>query len=152
ALERGAHVLVEKPIAARPQEYEHMRALALERDRLLVESYNYRFTPAVGGALDLLASGAIGELVGLELAFTGVMGDGYADRDVPHFAHSLPGGALQNFVTHPVSLALAFLGQCTEVQRVVRRHDPAFASDDELRALLRGPRACATLAVSRHAR
>jgi hypothetical protein len=78
-------------------------------------------------------------------------GGPYADRDVEHFAHALPGGALHNFVSHPVSMALPFIGECVGAVALRRSLDGEFSSDDELRALLGGHRACAVLTVSRHA-
>ena len=71
---------------------------------------------------------------------------------MPHFAHGLPGGALQNFLTHPLSLALPYLGGCLEVAAVQRRLVAGFGSNDELRAVLAGPRASGTITVSGHSR
>jgi len=155
ALEAGAHVLVEKPIAVTLAEYVEMRDAATRRGLLLCENYNYRFSRGVLAALSAHRRGELGRVVNVDVTFCGVMaGNGaYADRQVPHFAHALPGGALQNFASHPISLALAFLGECEEAVCVRRRLDPGFPGDDELRALLRGAGGgCAALTVSRHAR
>ena len=152
ALERGAHVLVEKPAAPSGAAYAEMRAASLAADRMLVENHNYRFTPALQRAQAEIGAGRLGDLVGVDVAFTGVMGGAYADRDAPHFAHALPGGALRNFLTHPVSIAVGLLGAPEQVHVVRRRLDPAFASDDEIRVLLGTPSAWATLGVSRSQR
>lgn len=153
ALTRGAHVLVEKPIATDAAAYAHMRSTAVESGRLLVENHNYLFTPALQvAAAEVGPAGRLGELVGLEVSFTGVMGGGYADPEVEHFAHRLPGGALRNFLTHPVSIAVGLLGPPEQVHAVRRRLDPAFPSDDEVRVLLGMPAAWASLGVSRHQR
>jgi predicted dehydrogenase len=152
AFEAGAHVLVEKPAAPTWEEYRELREASRAHGKLLVENYNYRFTAAVRAALGLHADGELGDVLAVDVSFAGVMGADYADARAPHFAHALPGGALQNFVTHPVSLALPFMGPCTGVHAVRRRHDPFFAGDDEFRALLVGDAACAAISVSRHAR
>ncbi len=152
AFDAGAHVLVEKPAAPTWEGYCELRDAARAHERLLVENYNYRFTPAVRAALALHADGELGDVLAVDVSFAGVMGAGYADTATPHFAHALPGGALQNFISHPVSLALPFMGPCTGVHAVRRRHDPFFAGDDEFRALLVGDSACAVISVSRHAR
>jgi predicted dehydrogenase len=155
ALEAGAHVLVEKPIAPTLAEYAEMRDAAARRGLLLCENYNYRFSRGVLGALSAHSRGDLGRVVNVDVSFCGVMaGAGaYADRQVAHFAHALPGGALQNFASHPISLALPFLGECEEAVAIRRRLDADFPGDDELRALLRGSRGgCAALTVSRHAR
>lgn len=152
ALERGAHVLVEKPIAPSREDYEPMRAAADAAGRMLVESYNYRFTPALLAAAAQSGDGRLGELVGVEVTFADVMGAGYADRGRPHFAHALPGGALRNFLSHPASIAVGLLGAPEEIHAVRRRLDPECPSDDELRVLLGTPTAWASLGVSRHQR
>lgn len=155
AIEAGAHVLVEKPIAPTLAEYVEMRDAAAKRGLLLCENYNYRFSRGVLAALSAHSRGDLGRVVNVDVSFCGVMaGAGaYSDRQVPHFGHALPGGALQNFASHPISLALAFLGECQEAVCVRRRLDGDFPGDDELRALLRGAcGGCAALTVSRHAR
>lgn len=153
ALQAGAHVFVEKPIAPTWEEYVEMRDLARERELLLCENYNCRYEPGMLQALEVWRSGRIGDTVNVDVSYGGVMGANgpYADRDTVHFAHGLPGGALHNFITHPVSMALPFMDGCTTAIAVRRRLDRAYASDDELRALLSSERTCATVTVSRHA-
>lgn len=153
ALRAGAHALVEKPIAPTPDDYAVMRAAADATGLYLVENYNWREAAVVRRARRLMQSGAVGEVVHVEVVFGGVLSGGggpVADRDVVHFSHGLPGGALQNFASHPVSIALAFTGPCAGVSTMRRRLDPAMQSDDELRALLAGERASALVSVTRH--
>lgn len=153
ALNAGAHVFVEKPIAPTWEEYVQMRDLARERGLLLCENYNCRFEPPMLAALEVWRSGRIGDAINVDVSYGGVMGanGAYSDRDVVHFAHGLPGGALHNFISHPVSMALPFMDGCSSAIAVRRRLDGSFASDDELRALLSGQRTCAVVTVSRHA-
>ncbi|MCW3056394.1 MAG: oxidoreductase domain protein [Solirubrobacterales bacterium] len=153
ALQAGAHVLVEKPVATTWGEYAEMRDLARERGLLLCENYNCRFEPAMLAALEAWRAGRIGETVNVDVSYGGVMGANgpYSDREVVHFAHALPGGALYNFISHPVSMALPFMDACAEVVAVRRRLDGSFASDDELRAVLTGERTSGVVTVSRHA-
>jgi predicted dehydrogenase len=153
ALKAGAHVFVEKPIAPTWEEYVEMRDLARGKGLLLCENYNCRFEPGMLAALEVWRSGRIGDTVNVDVSYGGVMGANgpYADRDVVHFAHGLPGGALHNFISHPVSMALPFMDGCTGALAVRRRLDSSFGSDDELRALISGRRTCAMVTVSRHA-
>jgi predicted dehydrogenase len=153
ALEAGAHVLVEKPIAAEPGDYAAMREAAAGSGLHLVENYNWREAAVVRRARQLVREGAVGEVVHVDVSFGGILAGGggpVGDRDVVHFSHDLPGGALQNFASHPVSIALAFSGPCENVSTMRRRLDPAMRSDDELRALLAGERASALVSVTRH--
>jgi predicted dehydrogenase len=152
ALEAGAHAFVEKPIAPTLEDYARMRDAALERGLLLCENYNYRFSRGVQKAFAAVGSGTLGDVVNVDVWFEGVMaGPAYADTVVPHFAHALPGGALQNFLSHPVSIALPLIGSWSGAFAVERRLDERFQSNDELRALLRGSAGCAVVTVSRNA-
>lgn len=155
ALEAGAHVLVEKPIAPTWEQYVRLRDAALGAGRLLVENYNYRFMDAVLESLELLNSGAIGRPVTLDvtmsIGLTNPTGP-YIDRAHRHFAHDLPGGALQNFASHPASLAVAALGDFDGVRSWRRRVSPNAFGHDELRALLSGPAVAATLTLTSSAR
>ena len=153
ALGAGAHVLVEKPIAPTRDDYSAMRDAAGAAELHLVENYNWRQAAVVRRARDLVGSGAIGDVVHVDVTFGGVLSGGAGpvqDRDIVHFSHSLPGGVLQNFASHPVSIALAFTGPCAGVSTMRRRLDPAMQSDDELRALLAGERSSALVSVTRH--
>jgi predicted dehydrogenase len=154
ALRSGAHVLVEKPIATGREDYAAMRAAALEAGRLLVEDFNYRFQHVTLRALDLLREGAVGRPVTVDAAMNVGLADPsgpYADSDVPHFAHRLPGGALFNFASHPASIVTAILGAHDSVRAWRRRLEPGALSDDELRALAGAGNACAAITVTSHA-
>jgi predicted dehydrogenase len=152
ALEAGAHVLVEKPIAPTWEEYTELRDRAASCGRTLCENYTYRFAPALLRALAAVRGGAVGDVVSVEVSYTGVLcgSQQYQDRNIVHFAHKLPGGALQNFVSHPVSVALAFMDRVDRVAAWRRRLDGG-VGEDELRALLAGSRTCASIGVSGHA-
>jgi predicted dehydrogenase len=152
ALDAGAHVLAEKPIAPTWDEYVAMRDAARENGRLLCENHNTRFARAAVAAEGVVASGRIGEVVGVEVVYSGVMprGGPYFDREVPHFAHALPGGPLQNFLTHPLSLALPYIGEPDEIASTRLRRDPLATCDDELRLLLGGRRAHGIVTLSAH--
>lgn len=69
ALERGLHVLVEKPFApALPDAVTAIRAATAARRTLMI-SQNYRFHPAPRLAAALLAEGRIGDIVSVEIDF-----------------------------------------------------------------------------------
>ncbi|MFV0406659.1 MAG: Gfo/Idh/MocA family protein [Propioniciclava sp.] len=65
ALRAGKHVLSEKPFAANAAQ---ARLVAAEtNDRLAVDGYHHRYHPAHRRLMDLVASGAIGEVTGLHV-------------------------------------------------------------------------------------
>jgi predicted dehydrogenase len=150
----GAHVFIEKPAAVSWEDYEAMRDGAAAAGTLFVEDYNYRFQRAFLRGLEAIRSGAIGAPVTVDVAMNVGLADPsgpYADQDVVHFGHDLPGGALFNFVTHPASVVSAILGAADGVRTWHRRLEPGGRSDDELRALVSAGDACATITVTSHA-
>lgn len=60
ALEAGAHVIIEKPLATELERVESLLALAEARERWVVEDYNYLFNPEFVAILDRLPVGHIG--------------------------------------------------------------------------------------------
>jgi predicted dehydrogenase len=69
ALERGLHVLVEKPFAPTPGEAHDLVALAARRRLALMVSQNYRWFAAPRLARQLLRAGAIGTAVSVQVDF-----------------------------------------------------------------------------------
>jgi predicted dehydrogenase len=151
ALDRNAHVLVEKPAAATYEEWVQMRDRATEAGVLLLENLNYRTMPVVTGVLEARDAGTLGEVVhvdvnmGLAIAEPGSV---YLDSEIVHFAHGLPGGALQNFASHPASIVVALVGMAREVRVAQRSVNEASLGKDELRALVTGERGTATIALT----
>ncbi|MEL5991509.1 Gfo/Idh/MocA family protein [Microbacterium phosphatis] len=63
ALEAGKHVLVEKPLAADRASGIEMVELARDRGLVLMTDHTYCYTPAVLRIRDLIAEGALGEIL-----------------------------------------------------------------------------------------
>jgi predicted dehydrogenase len=68
ALRAGKHVLIEKPLATTLPEARALVATAAECGRTLMVSQNYRFRRPARAVQDLVAAGAIGELLAVKLA------------------------------------------------------------------------------------
>jgi predicted dehydrogenase len=62
ALERGCHILVEKPMTTSAHEARRLVSLADEKQSVLMVAYGFNFAPMVERARQLLAGGAIGAL------------------------------------------------------------------------------------------
>ena len=62
ALERGLHVLCEKPLVLDPEELRVLADLAARRGRALAAVHNWRFAPPVALATELVRSGAVGRV------------------------------------------------------------------------------------------
>src|SRR3954463_9320188 len=63
AAQNGAHALVEKPMALDTAEADRMIAAAKEHGTRLVANHNYLAKPSVAKARELVASGAVGDVV-----------------------------------------------------------------------------------------
>ncbi|HYH11458.1 MAG TPA: Gfo/Idh/MocA family oxidoreductase [Thermomicrobiales bacterium] len=69
ALRAGKHVLVEKPLATTITEAKDLIATAEYQERTLVVSQNYRYRNPARTIQELIASGRLGELLSIDVAF-----------------------------------------------------------------------------------
>ncbi len=63
ALEKGKHVLVEKPLAASVAQAEELVALAKQRQRVLLVDHVFLYSPAVQKIAQLIRDGEIGDIL-----------------------------------------------------------------------------------------
>lgn len=149
ALDAGAHVLVEKPVAATYAEWVVLRDRAAEAGLWLVEDYNYLFDRCVLDVDALVASGEFGAVSHVDVRFfQAVAGPNhaFADRNAPHPTLRLPGGAIADFLPHLSSLALHFVGPHRGVSCAWRKRDPGgVLPAEEFVALVDAERGTATI-------
>jgi predicted dehydrogenase len=112
ALQSGAHVICEKPIATSSADLASMLSLADSAGLTLTENHNYLFNDPVQAVDRIVAEGRIGEVVEVDVLFAlGVTEGGrFVDPNVPSPVAHLAGGAVHDFLTHLSYLALHFLG------------------------------------------
>ena len=155
ALAAGAHVIVEKPAAASCDEVLDLLARAEAGGRALIEDYNYVFNRPVRELLDLVASGDAGTVVHVDVDLCLDIrreGSPFADRNLPHPALQLRGGAIADFLPHLASLGHAFIGPHRSVATVWGHQGTASTMpQDEMRALVEGERGTAGLCFSAQA-
>jgi predicted dehydrogenase len=152
ALAAGAHVIVEKPLTMVHDQVAVLLRAATERNRVLIEDYNYLYNPPIQTVLGLMRTGDLGEILNVEVAMAvDILADGspFADRDVPHPCLAMPGGAIGDFLPHMASLIHAFIGR----QRTVRTHWSKQSSDspipfDEFRGIVVAERGTASVSFS----
>jgi len=108
ALEHGKHVLCEKALTITAAEARSLVALARERKLFLMEAVWARFVPGFQRALEIIASGEIGEVkwVRADLGFPAPL-----DDTARIWAPADGGGALLDITVYPLLWAWATLGK-----------------------------------------
>jgi predicted dehydrogenase len=113
-LERGCHVYVEKPFTLDMREAELLIRLAEERGLRLTVGHDAQFSHVARRMRALVCAGYLGDrAVHLESCYGYDLGDArYAraflgDRD--HWVRKLPGGLLQNVISHGIARIAEFL-------------------------------------------
>jgi predicted dehydrogenase len=114
SLEAGCHVYVEKPFTVTFKEADELIRLAERTNRKLTVGHNAQFSHAANRMRALVQEGYLGGVpVHLESYYCYDLGDaGYAKAllgDPYHWVRSLPGGLLQNVISHGISKVAEFL-------------------------------------------
>ncbi|WP_121715868.1 Gfo/Idh/MocA family oxidoreductase [Streptomyces sp. E5N91] len=135
ALRAGKHVLAEKPLTPDPLRTEQLLKLARDRGLALMENVMFVHHPRHEAVRRLVDEGAIGELRGLQSAFTI---PAPADDDI-RYAPELGGGALPDVGVYPLRAALHFLGPGLEVVGAHLASGPGRHVETSGAALLRTP-------------
>lgn len=143
AMEAGAHVLVEKPMAADVGEAEAMIAAARRHGVVLCVAHNFLFEPGLLKARELVARGAVGRLVAVEIYWR-VRHERL--RHIRWFG-DLRGGVFHEVAPHPVYVLGAFL-QSPRVVSAVVSETAGDLGPDELRVSLAARTGLATLAIA----
>ena len=132
ALEHEKPVLVEKAFTMTADEARDLVALAREKKLFLMEAMWTRFLPDVVAIRQLIAEGALGELVSVSADH----GQWFEkDPSFRLFDPNLGGGALLDLGVYPVSFASMILGTPNRISALV---DPAFTGVDGQASMLFG--------------
>ncbi|GAO05555.1 Gfo/Idh/MocA family protein [Anaeromyxobacter sp. PSR-1] len=159
ALAAGAHVYVEKPVTVDAAEAVALEQAAARHGRLACAGHNLLFDPVIHRLRALVEAGALGEVVHADAVMGYDLGGPFGallTGDPGHWIHRLPAGLAHNNLSHPLSLVLPLLGPGTPAVahalgrrlRPERFGDARDAFHDELRILLEGARATASVLFS----
>lgn len=134
ALEKGCHVLVEKPMAMTAGQAKDMVEAAQRSGRVLSVAHSHLFDRAMVKAVNIVESGGIGELTSVHAMF-------FRGRVPPgkSWLFDLPGGLVFDELPHPIYLMERFLGSLSirslDIEAVPGRNTPR-----QVHVVLRGER------------
>ena len=117
AVERGAHVFVEKPLAHSLAGVEELAARARAAARAVQVGYNLRFHPGIRQLKGLVDAGAVGRVLWLHGEFGFDLREWRPGRDyrTNYSARADLGGGIILDASHEIDYVLWLLGQPTEV-------------------------------------
>lgn len=110
-LRGGKHVLCEKPICVNAGQARQLKTCAKEQGVFLMEAIWTRFLPAIKTLQTIIASGEIGQVMGLEADFC------YAttpEEEGKLFLNNMAGGSVMDVGIYGLNLAALLLGTQTE--------------------------------------
>lgn len=108
-MNNGKHVLCEKPMAVNAAEAEVMFRCAEENNVLLMEAMWARLVPGTLKMLELVESGVLGEILGVEGKFCYTMDEDEMDHHV--FNNENGGGSLLDVGVYGLNFASWYLGK-----------------------------------------
>jgi predicted dehydrogenase len=145
-LDHGGHVYLEKPFTLNLAEAEELITLANQKGLKITAGHNGQFTHAMRRMRELVGSGYLGGMpVHMESCWGYELDGHYAKAliaDKQHWVRKLPGGLLQNIISHGIAKIAEFL--TTETPRVIASaHTSPFLKSlgedeivDELRVII----------------
>lgn len=141
AMQGGANVLVEKPMAMRVADCDRMIAVAREHGRRICVDHNRLFDPVINKVRAFVQSGRLGDVVSVE-AHQGVnpVEDGGAGggNGKPHWSIEDAFAPLYNLGPHPLYLVTELIGPVKSLQVAGLKPDEGQALIPEIRVLLEG--------------
>jgi len=141
ALERGLHVLVEKPVAIRSADADALVALATARDLRLGVVLQRRADPLFRHLARVISDGALGRIVGVQLTLPYQRDDAYYASAAWRGTWALDGGGvLMNQGIHLLDVLVWWFGDPLEVQAQAATLARSVEVEDTATAVLRfGP-------------
>ena len=139
ALEAGLHVLLEKPLAPTVDACDRLLEAARSSGAVFMVAENAQYWPEVLTVRDLIADGAIGEVVTARAAtFFPALADFYGGDSPWRFDQAAAGGGVViDTGSHWLRPLRIWLGEVDEVVAALGHPDPRMEGESLCRALLR---------------
>jgi 2-alkyl-3-oxoalkanoate reductase len=113
AIEQGAHVLIEKPMATTIPDCDAIVTAARRNGVQVCVGHSGLFYGPFIKARQMIARGVIGEFRGMRVVIS--TPTDYMTSNKDHWAHALPGGAIGETGPHAVYMSLAFINEVKSV-------------------------------------
>ena len=148
ALNAGAHVLIEKPMATSVEECDRIIEAAEESSKRVGVAHSELFYPPLVEARKRVLRGDIGEFKGMRI-LRSVPVD-YMTANADHWANRLPGGVIGETGPHLVYHTLAFINPIRDVWVHARKLMPEYpwSPFDDYRIELIGEHATSSIVFS----
>lgn len=138
ALNKGKHVLCEKPMCLSADETLELFELAKEKGLVLMEAVKTAYCPGFKGFLDIVEKGAIGEIHDIEATFTKI--GGAAGREI----WSEAGGSFTELGTYNLLPVVKLLGPDSN-ESYIWSYDSVTGADSYTKTIISYDRASATI-------
>ena len=148
ALQSGAHVLIEKPMAVSTEECDAIIRAARKVQKKVCVAHSDLFYPSFLRARQMVANGKIGEFRGMHI-FLSTPFD-YITSRAEHWAHHLPGGVLGETGPHVIYMTLAFIDRILDVHVSTRKllHEFPWSPYEDYRLELIGEKATSSIVLT----
>ncbi|GJQ57443.1 MAG: hypothetical protein SCALA701_02440 [Candidatus Scalindua sp.] len=122
AINKGIHVLIEKPIALSFEDTRKLYELAEEKNVKICPDYIHLFNPLVLKVNSAIKQNNLGQLIHAEAYWS-------MDLNIPelvesiglHWSYELPGGVMQNYITHLLYLVFSWTGESQKITTYSRQ-------------------------------
>jgi len=143
AMQKGRHVLIEKPVVVHLEELEKLRKVMDETGMKLTVVHNYKFYSGPQKALQMYKQGILGEIIHIDRIWMTPPQEDRMERNPEGWWHRQPGGRLADALPHFLYIPYMFVGPMELVAVSARKlaKDRNWSFCDESDIILRTPKA-----------
>jgi predicted dehydrogenase/nucleoside-diphosphate-sugar epimerase len=143
AIEKGIHILIEKPIALSFSDTQKILAFAEDKNVKVCPDYIQLFNPIVLKVKTAIQQNDLGKLILAECYLSVDLNMEKLKETMGfHWSYELPGGVMQNYITHPLYLILDWIGKPKKIITCSRQFNTLYQGlTDHVDVLIKGEKA-----------
>jgi len=145
-LERGSHILIEKPMCLSVQEAEEIIKISQKKKLLVCVDHMRLFDPLLIKARQLLDSGIFGSIVNMNVGYSYDFLQKMNTDSAIRWLRDLPGGTFFDVIPHPLCILEEFIPGLEVEKSILIQNQEGLIT--ELLAIFRSSSATATLHMS----